>query len=209
MLRHIEQDGTRWTPPPPLPVPRNGPSPLTLRQRAAVRLGRWPVTPPAGRQPLPAESTVLKLCPPTRSAPCTKRRTAPTRPRRRRTMAAGAPGPRRRPLPGPGPGELLLAGQPRQSRRDDPLVAMHRPTADVRRRAGQQHGRRTPRNLHRRALDPDPKETSATRSPCSCHRTRHLPVGSRPQDRVRPAAVRLQPRSRRPPTAEQLTNWHR
>jgi hypothetical protein len=60
MLRHIEQDGSRWTPPPPLPVHGKGPSPMTLQQRAGVLLGRWPVKAPAGRQPLPAEATVLK-----------------------------------------------------------------------------------------------------------------------------------------------------
>jgi hypothetical protein len=60
MLRHIEQDGRRWTPPPPLPAYRKGPSPMTLRQRAAVLLGCWPVRAPAGRQPLPAEAHVLK-----------------------------------------------------------------------------------------------------------------------------------------------------
>ena len=60
MLRTIEQDGSRWTPPPPLPVHRKGPSPMTLRQRAGVLLGLWPVKAPAGCQPLPAEATVLK-----------------------------------------------------------------------------------------------------------------------------------------------------
>jgi hypothetical protein len=60
MLRHIEQEGRTWRPPPPLPARRNGPSPMTLRQRAGVLLGRWPVRNPAGRQPLPAEAHVLK-----------------------------------------------------------------------------------------------------------------------------------------------------
>jgi hypothetical protein len=60
MLRHIEQDGRRWTPPPPLPARRKGPSSMTLRQRSGILLGRWPVRAPAGRQPLPAEAHVLK-----------------------------------------------------------------------------------------------------------------------------------------------------
>ena len=59
-LRTIEQDGIQWTPPPPLPVHGKGPSPMTLRQRAGVLLGLWPVKATAGRQPLPAEATVLK-----------------------------------------------------------------------------------------------------------------------------------------------------
>ncbi|MES9538349.1 hypothetical protein [Actinomadura sp. NPDC000600] len=33
---------------------------MTLRQRAGVLLGRWPVRAPAGREPLPAEAHVLK-----------------------------------------------------------------------------------------------------------------------------------------------------
>ncbi|TDE18866.1 hypothetical protein [Actinomadura sp. 6K520] len=60
MLRHIEHAGLRWTPPPPLPTFRKGASHMTLRQRAGVLLGRWPVKPPAGRQPLPPEAHVLK-----------------------------------------------------------------------------------------------------------------------------------------------------
>lgn len=60
MLRHIEQAGIRWTPPPPLPVPRKGPSPMTLRRWAAIVVRRWPVKPPAGSQQLPAKATVLK-----------------------------------------------------------------------------------------------------------------------------------------------------
>jgi hypothetical protein len=60
MLSHIEQDERHWTPPPPLPVYRKGPPPMTLRQQTAVVLRRWPVKAPAGRQPLPAEAQVLK-----------------------------------------------------------------------------------------------------------------------------------------------------
>ncbi|MFI6597175.1 hypothetical protein ACIBHX_13015 [Nonomuraea sp. NPDC050536] len=60
ILRHIEQEGRAWTPPPPLPAYRKGLSPMTVRQRAGVLLGRWPVRAPAGRQPLPAEAQVLK-----------------------------------------------------------------------------------------------------------------------------------------------------
>lgn len=60
MLRHIEQSGSRWTPPPPLPIHGRGPSPMTLRQRAGLLLRRWPVKAPAGHQPLPAEAAVLK-----------------------------------------------------------------------------------------------------------------------------------------------------
>jgi hypothetical protein len=60
MLRHIEQEGRTWAPPPPLPAYRKGPSPMTLRQRAGVLLRRWPVSAPAGHQPLPAEAHVLK-----------------------------------------------------------------------------------------------------------------------------------------------------
>jgi hypothetical protein len=60
MLRTIEEDGLTWTPPPPLPVHGKGPSSTTLRQRAEVLLGLWPVKAPAGRQPLPAEAAVLK-----------------------------------------------------------------------------------------------------------------------------------------------------
>ena len=60
MLRHIENAGLGWTPPPPLPARRKGPSPMTLRQRADVLLGRWPVKPPTGQEPLPPEARVLK-----------------------------------------------------------------------------------------------------------------------------------------------------
>ncbi|MCP2329465.1 hypothetical protein HDA40_007972 [Hamadaea flava] len=60
MLRHIEQDGLRWRPPPPLPVyHRRSPS-LTLRQETGALLGGWPVKAPAGVQPLPPEANVLK-----------------------------------------------------------------------------------------------------------------------------------------------------
>ncbi|MFG2089394.1 hypothetical protein [Spirillospora sp. NPDC048824] len=60
MLRHVEQAGLTWTPPPPLPAHRKGPSPMTLRQWAGVLLGHWPVRAPIGRQPLPAEARILK-----------------------------------------------------------------------------------------------------------------------------------------------------
>ncbi|MGW7613814.1 hypothetical protein ACWGKW_42635 [Streptomyces sp. NPDC054766] len=60
ILRHIGQEGRTWTPPPPLPERRKGPSPMTLRQRAGFLLGRWPVKTPVGRQPLPVEANVLK-----------------------------------------------------------------------------------------------------------------------------------------------------
>ncbi|GAA3796446.1 hypothetical protein ACFQ0G_01270 [Streptomyces chiangmaiensis] len=60
ILRHIGQDGRTWTPPPPLPERRKGPSPMTPRQRAGFLLGRWPVKTPVGRQPLPVEANVLK-----------------------------------------------------------------------------------------------------------------------------------------------------
>ncbi|MFF9344900.1 hypothetical protein ACF1CG_34740 [Streptomyces sp. NPDC014773] len=60
ILRHIEQAGRNWTPPPPLPERRKGPSPMTPRQWAGLLLGRWPVRTPAGRQPLPAAANVLK-----------------------------------------------------------------------------------------------------------------------------------------------------
>ncbi|MFB6559405.1 hypothetical protein ACFCYH_11010 [Streptomyces sp. NPDC056400] len=60
MLRHIEQAGRSWTPPPPLPPSRRAPSPMTPRQRVGLVLRRWPVKAPAGRQPLPAEANVLK-----------------------------------------------------------------------------------------------------------------------------------------------------
>ncbi|GIH95916.1 hypothetical protein Psi01_65460 [Planobispora siamensis] len=59
MLRHIEQAGLGWTPP-PLPVNRKGPFPMTPRQRIGVLLGRWPVSTPAGHRPLPAQARVLK-----------------------------------------------------------------------------------------------------------------------------------------------------
>lgn len=60
MLRHIEQAGLIWTPPPPFPARRRGPSPMTLRQQVGVLLRRWPVRAPAGRPELPAEARVLK-----------------------------------------------------------------------------------------------------------------------------------------------------
>ncbi|MGW9423894.1 hypothetical protein ACWGSU_21370 [Streptomyces koyangensis] len=60
ILRHVEQAGRTWTPPPPLPEARRGPSPMTPRQWVAFLLGRWPVRTPAGRRPLPAEANVLK-----------------------------------------------------------------------------------------------------------------------------------------------------
>ncbi|MDG4827441.1 hypothetical protein O7635_36830 [Asanoa sp. WMMD1127] len=60
MLRHIEQAGLRWTPPPPLPVHRRRSPSLTLRQETGAFLGRWPVKAPAGEQPLPPEANVLK-----------------------------------------------------------------------------------------------------------------------------------------------------
>ncbi|MFD1938750.1 hypothetical protein ACFSKW_45540 [Nonomuraea mangrovi] len=59
-LSHIEPERRNWTPPPPLPDRRKGPPPMTLRQRAGVLLGRWPVKAPIGRQPLPTEAHVLK-----------------------------------------------------------------------------------------------------------------------------------------------------
>lgn len=58
--RHIGQAGRTWTPPPPLPERRKGPSPMTMRQRAGFLLGRWPVRTPVGRQPLPPAANVLK-----------------------------------------------------------------------------------------------------------------------------------------------------
>jgi hypothetical protein len=60
MLGHIDQEKRNWTPPPSLPAYRKGPAPMTLRQRADVLLGRWPVKAPAGRQALPAEAHILK-----------------------------------------------------------------------------------------------------------------------------------------------------
>ena len=60
MLRHIGQQGRTWTPPPPLPANRSSPRPFALRQRAGILLVRWPVRPPAGHQPLPAEARALK-----------------------------------------------------------------------------------------------------------------------------------------------------
>ncbi len=60
MLRHIERNGLRWRPPPPLPSYRKGPAPMTLRQRFGVLLGLWPVRAPVGLQPLPSEAHVLK-----------------------------------------------------------------------------------------------------------------------------------------------------
>lgn len=60
MLRHIEEAGRAWTPPPPIPVHLKGPRPITLRQRADVLLTRWPGDAPPGREPLPANAHVLK-----------------------------------------------------------------------------------------------------------------------------------------------------
>lgn len=60
MLHHIEDEGRTWTPPPPILANRRGPRPMTLKQRADVLLGRWPVQAPPGREPLPAEAQVLK-----------------------------------------------------------------------------------------------------------------------------------------------------
>jgi hypothetical protein len=60
ILRHIAQAGRTWTPPPPLPERRTGPSPMTPRQWAGFLLGRWPVRTPVGREPLPAAANVLK-----------------------------------------------------------------------------------------------------------------------------------------------------
>jgi hypothetical protein len=62
MLRHIEDYGLRWTPPPPLPLrpQRIAPPLLMLRQKIGVFLGRWPVRAPAGRPQLPREAHVLK-----------------------------------------------------------------------------------------------------------------------------------------------------
>ncbi|WP_406286847.1 hypothetical protein [Streptomyces sp. NBC_00209] len=61
MLRHIEQAGRTWTPPPPLPASRKDPSPRTPQQWASLLLRRWPVKAPAGRQPLPPVANVLKV----------------------------------------------------------------------------------------------------------------------------------------------------
>ncbi|MHA6758958.1 hypothetical protein [Streptacidiphilus sp. PAMC 29251] len=60
MLRHIDQAGRSWTPPPPLPQSRKDPSPMTWRQQMDLLLRRWPVKAPAGRRPLSAEANVLK-----------------------------------------------------------------------------------------------------------------------------------------------------
>jgi hypothetical protein len=59
ILRHIEQAGFQWTPPPPLPTNRRGVPELTLRQRLGVLRG-WPVRTPKGKQPLPRQARVLK-----------------------------------------------------------------------------------------------------------------------------------------------------
>ncbi|GHJ47028.1 hypothetical protein Cs7R123_43700 [Catellatospora sp. TT07R-123] len=60
MLSHIRQYHPTWTPPPALPTARAEALPLTLGQRLGVLLRRWPVQTPAGREPLPAQSQVLK-----------------------------------------------------------------------------------------------------------------------------------------------------
>ncbi|MFF9501233.1 hypothetical protein [Streptomyces sp. NPDC014656] len=60
ILRHIEQAGRTWAPPPPLPERRKGPAPMTPRQWAGFLLGRWPVRTPVGLRPLPVAANVLK-----------------------------------------------------------------------------------------------------------------------------------------------------
>ncbi|MFC8722250.1 hypothetical protein [Kitasatospora sp. NPDC057198] len=61
ILRCLEEEGRNWTPPPPLPEYRRGPSPMTPRQRVGLLLGRWPVRTPPGCRPLPAAANVLKV----------------------------------------------------------------------------------------------------------------------------------------------------
>ena len=59
ITQHVEEVGRRWTPPPPLPIPRTGVPALTTRQRIALLAG-WPVKTPPGRLPLPSQAHVLK-----------------------------------------------------------------------------------------------------------------------------------------------------
>ncbi|MEY9876927.1 hypothetical protein ABH931_006440 [Streptacidiphilus sp. MAP12-33] len=59
IVSHVENAGLRWTPPPPLPTPRKGVPPPSVRQRLGLLTG-WPVKTPASRRPLPREARVLK-----------------------------------------------------------------------------------------------------------------------------------------------------
>jgi hypothetical protein len=59
ILQQIERWGLRWTPPPPLPLPRKVVPTLTARQRITLLAG-WPVKTPPGYKPLPRQSRVVK-----------------------------------------------------------------------------------------------------------------------------------------------------
>lgn len=59
ILDRLAEDGYRWVPPPPLPVPRKNASAWTLAQRLRVLAG-WPVRTPPGCRPLPRQARVVK-----------------------------------------------------------------------------------------------------------------------------------------------------
>ncbi|MEV4516923.1 hypothetical protein AB0K00_49210 [Dactylosporangium sp. NPDC049525] len=59
MLAWLDDAGYRWTPPPPLPETPRGAPRLSVARRVRTLAG-WPVSPPAGRRPLPREAHVLK-----------------------------------------------------------------------------------------------------------------------------------------------------
>lgn len=59
ILGRLDRAGHRWTPPPPLPMPRTGPPQLNVWQRAGMPT-RWPIQPPFGHLPLPRKARVLK-----------------------------------------------------------------------------------------------------------------------------------------------------
>ncbi|MFD7551970.1 hypothetical protein [Streptomyces sp. NPDC059816] len=59
ILRHVDREGLRWTPPAPLPAPHKGAPALSLRHRLGLLAG-WPVKAPPDRQPLPRHARVLK-----------------------------------------------------------------------------------------------------------------------------------------------------
>ncbi|WKX72536.1 hypothetical protein [Streptomyces sp. XD-27] len=59
IVRQIDSAGFRWTPPPPLPMPRKGAPALSMWQQLGLLRG-WTVKTPPGRQRLPRQARILK-----------------------------------------------------------------------------------------------------------------------------------------------------
>lgn len=212
MLRHIEQAGRSWTPPPPLPQSRRAPSPMTPRQRVGLLLRRWPVKAPTGRPPLPAAANVLKAL--DTEAVCALNDEA-----RRLRLGLGGGGSwfRAHLAPDgvhyllPDPATYYWPGTPNARGGE---IDWWQCTMLLQMYNGEQvssNGRCTPGDLRSAALDIAPEGPAATRPPRPLHRARHLPMGPRPQGRMRTATLRLLPRSIRQHPDDYMTApwWHR